>query len=351
MPGPDHGTPPARPRPWRRLERAAATALSLLALAAFLVGLVGPRLGDGPGLPGWPGFLCEVVSAMWLQGGVLAAFAAGISVVRRLRAPAVAFAAVALAILVPQGWAAMTAPATAPSSAPTLRVAAVNLCEDNHDVERMAACLRALDADVLVLAEFTDWWAARLLAAFPVDYPHRWTASAPPHKGLVLDGLRVAVWSRLPADGEPTELHLLGVNAQIRVPLRWQGRAFALYGLHPNKPFPFRVFRRAHRERQQLLQWLEGERLPAVVAGDLNATPRGAFFVRLQRLGLTSASQAVCGRAPTTWPMHPPQLAPFRVAIDHVLHSDAWAAVGFTTSPANGSDHIAVVADLVWRTP
>src|SRR5690606_17334562 len=106
---------------------------------------------------------------------------------------------------------------------------------------------------------------------------------------------------------------------------------------------------RAWRERRALLDWLRGETLPAVVAGDFNAPPGSALLLRLRQAGLSDAGAAVCGRAPGTWPMHRPLLAPFRIAIDHVMTSEAFAAVAFRRGPATGSDHAAICAELVWR--
>src|SRR5690606_15213180 len=142
---------------------------------------------------------------------------------------------------------------------------------------------------------------------------HRFVASAPGLSGMDEKALRVAIWSRLPPDGEPEQRDLGGVNAQLRVPLRWAGRSFAMYAVHPWKPFGYRSYGRAWRERRALLDWLRGETLPAVVAGDFNAPPGSALLLRLRQAGLSDAGAAVCGRAPGTWPMHRPLLAPFRI--------------------------------------
>jgi endonuclease/exonuclease/phosphatase (EEP) superfamily protein YafD len=132
----------------------------------------------------------------------------------------------------------------------------------------------------------------------------------------------------------------------------WHGRPFAFYGIHAWKPYPRGTWDRAWRDRQEILDWIRAERLPVVVAGDLNATPRSAFVRRLVDLGLTLASQEVLGHAPGTWPARPPAwLPPFRVAIDHVLHGPALSAVAFERGIATSSDHLPVFADLTWRDP
>ena len=340
----------------RRLETAAAWTAAAVAWGAYVLGSLGPHLGGvDPGLPGRVGFAIEVVAAMWTQGGMLAAVAAVAAAFRRRWWPAAAIGAVAVAILLPDLWdlwGRARSPATLRADGiEVVRIATVNLAEQNEHDPLMIESLRRLDADVLVLPEFTTSWGSRLEGWLRAHYPYGWIAvpPLPDDAAYHVDGFRIAVWSRLPPAGEHEAVHLGGVVSQIRVPLRFQGRIFALYGIHPRKGFPASFHRGAWRDRRDLLAWFARERLPMVVAGDFNATPRSAFFVRLRQLGLENASQAVLGSAPVTWPTYPVSRAPFRVAIDHVVHSEAFAAVGFERGMTTASDHVPVVAELVWR--
>jgi endonuclease/exonuclease/phosphatase (EEP) superfamily protein YafD len=332
----------------RRPEIVAAWSIVTLAWLLALLGLFGPRLGGSdPGLEGPIGFVSETVAAMWVQGGVLTTMFAVVALVRRHRWPAVALAPIALFTLLPELCASSRPRDDQQREGRPLRIATISLEEENKDDPLMEACLRDLDADVLVLLEVTKPWAARLEQWFSGDYPHRWLAAATgnPH---AREELQIAVLSRLPAAGDHEVVNLGKLNSQIRVPLRWHDRVFALYGIHPRKPFPYTVYARAWRDRKQLLDWLARERLPMIVAGDFNATPRSAFVQRLRLLGLANASEAVCGRAPVTWPMNP-DLAPFRVAIDHVMHSESFVPVAFRTGLPTNSVHSSVCAELVWR--
>lgn len=286
---------------------------------------------------------------MWWQGGALALTVAGLALLRRHRRSAAVLLLAALAILGPELWSALRTPQLfAAGDRQVLRIAQVNLAEQNEHDPDMLPTVRGLDADVLVLCEYTWSWAERL-RPLEADYPCHWLAESPPVPGVVSDGLRIAVFSRLAAAGAPETLNLDGHNAQLRVPLRFGERTFTLFAIHPWKPFPFGLFRIAVAERQELLDRLGRERPPLVVAGDFNASPRSAFMLRLRRLGLANASEVVSGRAPVTWPTYPAHLAPFRVAIDHVMYSAEFAAIGFDRAEATNSDHNAVVAELVWR--
>lgn len=330
----------------------------MIAIAAVVLRLVGPHVGEDPGLPGVLGFAVECVVAMQVQGGVLAALVAASVALRRHALPATILGVVAATMLVPDLGARMQgARRLAALGTAGLRVAVANLAEQHHDDPGMLAALFRLRADVLVLPEYTHFWEGRLDAALRAEYPHRFLAEPPPVEGVHTAGFRIVVWSRVPPAGEPELMHLPGLVGedrvplvgQIRVPLRWQERTFALYAIHPRKPYPFAAFHGAHADRAELLARFARERLPRVIAGDFNAEPRGAFFTRLRRLGLHNASEAVFGVAPVTWPMHEPLLAPFRVALDHVMHDDAFVVRDFERLPAANSDHAAVVAELHWR--
>ena len=320
-----------------------------LAWLTWLLGLVGSLLGgEGPGLEGPLGFASETIAAMWVQGGLLTTVFAAIALVRRHWWPAVALAPIALFTLLPEFCAGSRQLDAQLRDGPPLRVAMVSLEKENKDDPLMEACLRELDADVLVLLEVTKPWAARLEQWFCGDYPHRWLAAAPEQPGA-REELQIAVLSRLPPAGDHEVVNLGRYNSQIRVPLRWRNHVFALYGIHPRKPWPYEVYARAWRDRKQVLDWFARERLPMVVAGDFNATPRSAFVHRLHLLGLANASEAVWGCAPVTWPMHQGLLSPFRVAIDHVMHSEEFAATSFRKGLATNSVHSSICAELTWR--
>jgi endonuclease/exonuclease/phosphatase (EEP) superfamily protein YafD len=323
---------------------------ALVAMLAVVLGLLVPCLGGSdPGLPGPIGFASETVTAMWLQGGVLSLGVAGVALWRRQGWPAALLGATATVILLPELWSWAGASVPALRDGEVLRIAEMNLAEQDLDDPAMPSCLRDLDADVLVLTEFTPSWARRLEPHFTGAYPHRWLAAAPERPGYNQDGLHVAVWSRLPAAGAVEPRYLGGTNAQLRVPLKWHGRTFALFAVHPWKPYGYRVFARAWRDRRELLDWIRAETLPIVVAGDCNATPRSAFVLRLRECGLTLASETVCGRAPVTWPMDPGSCPLLGVAIDHVLYGKDLTATAFRRGMRTNSDHAPVVADLVWR--
>ena len=335
---------PAGPRSW---ERRAWTLLTVLLWCTMLPGGIAPWLGGAsPGLGNAFGFACETVAALWLPFGFMALLLLLATMGRRLFHHTLALAPLAFFPFIHAiGFGPTPAP---PTDAPTLRVASMNLAYQNEDATGGIASLRALDADVLVLTEFTPTWEAAL-ATVAADFPHRWVATPPPEDDRWLAPWRIAAWSRLPADAPPETLLLDGFNAQLRVALQWQGRTLWLHAVHPLPPVPWGSYRHAHRERCQLIDWIRASPRPALVVGDLNATPRSAFLQSLRTLGFANASTRVLGYSPGTWPMDCSLATPFRIAIDHVLFDDAFAAHAFRLGEPGGSDHAPIVAELSWR--
>ena len=343
----------------------------LLVVLAWLFvasGSIGPYLGgDDPGIEGTLGFALETIAAMWVQGGVVAALLSLLLCAFKQWKPAIALALVSVVALVPQAVSRLVAPAAIDATLPstsrgeaneraasssarrTLRIATFNLAGQNHEDPGIEAAIRRLDADILVLPEMTTWRQEQLRACFADDYPHRWLAAPAPERGVSFEGLQLAVWSRLPAAGPHEVVEHLGLDTQLRVPFRWQGRDFVLYGIHANKPWPRGLYRSCFRGRKQIVERIRREKGTVVVAGDFNATPRSAFLARFGELGLRNASLEALGYAPSTWPMHKWQLTPFRVAIDHVLVGEGFEVLGFGRGLSSLSDHAPVLAELRWR--
>ena len=341
----------------------------VIAWSTVALALAGVWLsGSEPGLSGTLGFCSETVLAMWIPGGWLALAASIVCACLRLWRPCTAVFVLAALVLGPDAWgwvagsqldasstshsprkAARGPESTSTSAGGQLRIATFNLAGQNDEDPAIEEAIKRLDADVLVLPEMTTWRQEQMKAWFEHDYEHRWLADPPPEPGVSLEGLQLAIWSRIPAVGKPEVVEHLGLGTQLRVELRWQGRSFVLYGIHANKPWPRSLYRSAFRGRKELLARMREEHGALVVAGDFNAPPRSAFLARLRELGLRSASIQALGYAPTTWPMHKAKLAPFRVAIDHVLVSKDFECTGFGRGMLTLSDHAPVLCTLQWR--
>ena len=208
-----------------------------------------------------------------------------------------------------------------------------------QDGDNVAIAEAVVDADLVVASELTRFLSRRLSQRFP----HH----------VVLNALY-----NTSSDNDPD----LGVYSRFRVtPLlapswlpgqrvRVDGPSgpFILYAVHVPQPgFTNGEWRWAFPRRARLIRQLaaaaEGERLPTVIAGDLNATDRGADYRHLTR----SFDDAVRTRwaAPTSsksslvW-------RSMLLRIDHILHSPDLCSETGGRLDLPGSEHRGVRARL-----
>ena len=319
-------------RPHRRgVSRAWTWALGVP--TAGLVALAGVHLATGDrhvvvalvhaGIGWW-------LAPAWLVAGLAAA-------TRRTRIGAVAAGVAAVHLL-------RVAPGNVPrlerpSPLEAVRLGTINVLGVHPDPDRQIAALQALDADVWCVQELTGPFAARL-ARDP-----RWT-----HQHLEPDdqsSFGIGVVSRLPLHDVRTE-DLLGVP-MISARIGGQGPAagVALACVHSVPPRTA-AYTEDWADQLALLGRRLADRGPVVVLGDLNATRHHPSFRALARAAGVRDGLADTGQARArTWPAPPYFLRVPMLRLDHVLLPDALRAISARVAPPSGSDHLAVVVDVV----
>lgn len=306
------------------MQRLAATARWLVGgvLLATVLAMLAPL--------GWPFELFSHFRVQYLAAGLLlAAWLAW----RRDAAPAV----LALALA---GWNALPllAAAGVPDEAdgcngPAFTIATANLQFSNERREAVRAWLESQPADLLVLQEVDEAWAADL--AGHAAYPHR-------HLIVREDPYGLAVLSRWPLedlalldladDGLPSLTGILDVG----------GRRVRWLGMHTHWPVVPQLATARDVALQRAAEIAAGSALPVVLLGDLNTTPDSPAFAMLLKRG--ALRDALYGRG---W--QPTWLAgfwPLALRIDHVLVSPGLCVEHAQVGPPTGSDHRPVVARL-----
>ena len=260
-----------------------------------------------------------VLTALWLR--------------RRSVALLAAVAAVALvATVLPRALGGTRVPAEA--DGPTLRVMSANVLFGSADMASVLRIAREEDVDVLALQELTVAAARRLDAAGGrAWFPARAVEARP---GAAGSGL----FSRLPlrdrADDDATG------SAQPEVELRPPGaQPVRIKTVHPRPP----ISGPAEREWRAAIDRLPRPRgALRVLAGDFNATLDHRVLRRLLDAGYVDAADATGSGLSPTWPRgsdRPP------ITIDHVLLDERIGVRSFSVRDLPGSDHRAVVAELV----
>jgi endonuclease/exonuclease/phosphatase (EEP) superfamily protein YafD len=217
-----------------------------------------------------------------------------------------------------------------------IRLMTANLLVDRADLRYLADVLEIIDPDVFVVQELGHKTANLIASRFPhhhlspqLDFKGRGIASRIPGQfGAIPMPWRIGLWARV----DYGSASLLVANIHIRNPIA----------------FPW--WRSVSFRREQLdalLFWADdsvGE-TPFVLAGDLNSTPAWPLYRRLaERWEDLVSKSATDGDPAPTWAWRPgwPRL----LRIDHVFGKGA-RAVTTQVVPIRGSDHAAVVVDLL----
>ena len=125
----------------------------------------------------------------------------------------------------------------------------------------------------------------------------------------------------------------------------WQGKTLALMAAHPPPPTSALNARARDAYLGEVARWARRQPVPAIVAGDFNATPWSQIFALLLETGGLVNSQRGFGIQPTWCDT----CGPMRIPIDHVLHSRDLVTTYREVGPNLGSDHSPVYVELRWR--
>jgi endonuclease/exonuclease/phosphatase (EEP) superfamily protein YafD len=269
-----------------------------------------------------------------------AAAVAVVVVVALLRQRAAALAAAVLAALLvvtvaPRALGGPTAPDGPPG--PALRVLSTNLQFGSGSAEAVVALARRTRADVVSVQELTPRGAERLEAAG--------IGELLPEQILQPGGrgAGIGLYSRIPLTpaGAPGERRNPLVLAGVEV----EGApAVEIAAVHPPPPLNRSIMPAWRRDLRALPPATPDGPL-RILAGDFNATLDHAELRRLLDTGYEDAAAEVGAGLRATWPEG--RRLPPPVAIDHVLADRRCGVRAFSVHPIPGTDHRAVVAELV----
>jgi endonuclease/exonuclease/phosphatase (EEP) superfamily protein YafD len=216
------------------------------------------------------------------------------------------------------------------------RVLTFNTWFRNHDYAGIARFLEQTQADVVVLQERDRDDGAQRIAGHLSSYPHSFIEPRP-HGVVVFSRWPITSAELLPLTDGP------GVLA-AHVTLDWNGKPVTVLGAHLHWPLGPASSRMRNAELAGIASFAAARKEPVIVVGDFNVAPWSRNFrATLERSGL-SDSAAGHGLAPS-WPS---QFPPVGMRIDHCWISHHWRSVDVRLGPSNGSDHLPLIADLVW---
>ena len=229
-------------------------------------------------------------------------------------------------------------PSNTTDSQRTIRILTANVLTPNRNAETLIALIRQNKPDVLVTLESDMWWQNKLDTLEP-EYPH--TVKCP------LDNLYgMHVYSKMPLKNAQIEYLVEpdkpSIHTLVSLP---SGDDIRLHFLHPAPPFITENPESSERDAELIIvgKSVAKTHQPVIVAGDLNdvswsATTRlfrkisGLLDPRIGR-GIFNTFHA------KYWFL--------RYPLDHLFHSHHFTLSSIYRLPKFGSDHFALLTELV----
>jgi endonuclease/exonuclease/phosphatase (EEP) superfamily protein YafD len=209
---------------------------------------------------------------------------------------------------------------------------AANVLVPQDESGDVAGALVAADADVLVLSESSKRLEATLAGSYPFGLRNQFDGS-------------VGLFSRYELRELPLPERLTGLRLH-RVEVLAPSGSFVLYAMHLDKPGILPAdneisFDGQSRVVGELIDAIDDEVLPVVVAGDLNIGDRTAGYRRLT--GTLDDAARSDWSGPTS---RKDANRPFLLRIDHILMPESWCSAGSGHVAIPWSDHVGVRATV-----
>ncbi len=229
-------------------------------------------------------------------------------------------------------------PASPFVSSTHLRLATLNVKRTNTEYDRVLEFLRREQPTVVMLQEVNQAWFENLSSLRDV-FPH---IHARPRE----DNFGIGVLSQIPVDVDFEKIGKAGLPSVVaRVTLGEQ--VVIIVGTHPTPPVNRLAFELRNDQLAALGEFTKKRSAPLVLIGDLNTTQWSPYFTDLlAESGLRHGGRGQGLQA--TWPGLP---LPFRIPLDHVLHSAEFEVVAHEVAATVGSDHLPVLVDVAFQPP
>jgi endonuclease/exonuclease/phosphatase (EEP) superfamily protein YafD len=244
--------------------------------------------------------------------------------------------------------------ALAVPSRPTLRVVTFNVWGHNPRLEQIEAWIRETEADIVLLQEIPENYANYGIPGLDDLYPYQigQPTAVRLWGNLFLSRYPILSVEDLPGDGVP---------AQQRFTIDFDGQVVAVYNVHFAMPIGGNRLPRlanAHyilqtvlsyddsarnAEIRRLLNRLERETHPFVVAGDFNMSEHAVIYGEIAACMEDAFREAGVGWG-GSWPIsivdELPAFVPPLLRVDYVWHSSHFRAVEAVRGLKLGSDHL-----------
>ncbi|MFW6357217.1 MAG: endonuclease/exonuclease/phosphatase family protein [bacterium] len=214
------------------------------------------------------------------------------------------------------------------TAAQEIRLLVSNVLMSNRCAEKLLAIVDEAGPDMILILEADSWWAEHL-SPLEKRFAHTMTRPLDNTYGMLL-------YSRWALEN-PRIRHLVneGVpsfHAQVRTDSEFR---FDFRGVHPKPPRPNQDAQQRDAELIQVGQEVQKQKLPAIVAGDLNDVAWSHTTRLFQKASGLLDPRIGRGLYNTFHAQHPL----LRWPLDHVFHSPHFSLKEIRLLPSFGSDH------------
>jgi endonuclease/exonuclease/phosphatase (EEP) superfamily protein YafD len=234
-----------------------------------------------------------------------------------------------LALLLPLPWGTASPVLPLGSGGGTFTVASANVHVSTTQVRHLANWLAVDEPDVVILLEVSRALGPQLASLR--QYPHQVVHADDSPFGM-------AVLSKWPLTNAAARQDADGIT-HIEAEVIQDQQPVQLIAFHPMPPLSPHFHAARNEALQRFASQLNATDRPALLVGDLNATPWSSAFAGIETRGLRRATGLFA-----TWPAWGQGL--WGIPIDHVLASNHWRLVRHHLGPDLGSDHLPTVVRL-----
>lgn len=230
------------------------------------------------------------------------------------------------------------------SDSPSLKILSVNLYYRNQNPYALLDLIERELPDVIVVQEKTPQWMSQLA---PIQAKLPYLEQAPED---------LAIFSRMPY--RDRTIFGTRTHSTLAVTLMLDKTPLVVVAAHPPPPKP-RLIAQRNLELDWITEFVQLQRSPLVLVGDLNTTMWSPYYQRLERQTGLHNSRRGFGILPT-WPA-PTPFSPLPTAlewlkhllwipIDHVLVSPDLQVRSLRTGDNIDSDHLPLIVNVYMPT-
>lgn len=212
----------------------------------------------------------------------------------------------------------------------------INILTKNKNYEKLRKELTENSPDIIIIEEIDDKWSEEL-QPIKEDYPYIYEISRE-------DNFGIAFYSKIHVS-EIRKLNLGTLNLPaISAFCDYKGKVFELICIHTTPPCNQSYFKNTKKIFATLGKYVADNGHNVIIAGDFNTTP---YSYNYKHFIKTAKMKDLSNIFHPTWSTF--WLPPFRITLDHIMVTKAFAVKDYSLGNKVGSDHFPIWAEISFK--